>query len=95
MNHGITKIEAVGPKERIFVVNGVKFFCGVGVSGHRMLTACHESKKTLESALRTLILKGWDGKVKRSKEGKGLWLLEAREKVAKGPWEDEDPKTPC
>ena len=97
INHGITKIEAVNQKERIFVTNGVKFYCGINSAGFRILTACHESKRTLESALRMLITKGWDGKVKRPSADKSLWLLEAKEKRPSGPWPDEEPKLkqPC
>ena len=88
----ITKLEAATSKERIFVVNGVKFFAVVTKTGYRVLSACHESKKTLESASRALILKGWDVKVRRSRDDKSLFLLEAREKTPSGPWIDEEPK---
>jgi hypothetical protein len=87
----ITKIEALNAKERIFVVNGVKFYAAVTDSGFRVLAACHESKKTLESAARVLEIKGWIPKVKRSKDDKSLFSLEAKEKRPSGPWPDEDP----
>ncbi len=86
----ITSIEAANAKERIFVVNGVKFYAAVTDSGFRILSACHESKKTLESAGRVLEIKGWTNKVKRSKEDASLFVLEAKEKRPSGPWPDED-----
>lgn len=88
----ITKIEALSAKERIFVVNGVKFFAAVTDAGFRVLSACHESKKTLESAARVLEMKGWLPKVKRSKDDKSLFVLEAKEKRPSGPWPEEDAK---
>ena len=88
----ITRLEAATAKERIFTVNGIKFFATVGQSGHRILTACDESKKTLESAGRVLLIKGFTVDVKRNKQDKTLWLLTAKEKVPSGPWPDEDPK---
>jgi hypothetical protein len=88
----ITRLEAATAKERIFTVNGIKFFATVGQSGHRILTACDESKKTLESAGRVLLIKGFAVDVKRNKQDKTLWLLTAKEKVPSGPWPDEDPK---
>jgi hypothetical protein len=86
----ITKVEALNAKERIFVVNGVKFYAAVTDAGFRVLSACHESKKTLESAGRVLEIKGWIAKVKRSKEDKSLFTLEAKEKRPSGPWLEDD-----
>lgn len=88
----ITRLEAATAKERIFVVNGIKFFATVGSSGHRILTACDESRKLLESAGRVLLIKGFNVEVKRNKKEKTLWMLTAKEKVPSGPWPDEDPK---
>jgi hypothetical protein len=87
----LTRLEVATPKERIFVVNGIKFYAAVGGSGHRILSACDENKKTLESAGRVLLIKGYTVKVKRVKDDKTLWMLEAREKVPSGPWLDEEP----
>jgi hypothetical protein len=88
----ITRLEAATAKERIFVVNGVKFFAAVGGQGHRILTACNESRKLLESASRVLLIKGFTVDVKRNKQDKSLWMLTAKEKIPSGPWPDEDPK---
>ena len=87
----ITKIEAATARERVFVVNGVKFFAAVGGTGHRLLTACDGSKKKLESAARVLEIKGYATKVKRNKDDKRLWMLEAKERVPSGPWPELDP----
>lgn len=90
----ITAIEAASAKERIFVVNGVKFYAAVTEQGFRVLSACHESKKTLEQAARVLEMKGYASKVKRIKEQKGLFSLEAKERRPSGPWPDEDTPAP-
>jgi hypothetical protein len=90
-NHGITKLEAVSARERIFVVNGVKFFAGVVQStGYRILSAAHESKKTLISASAVLEQQGWETKVAKSKDDPSLYLLTAKERKPSGPWPDED-----
>jgi hypothetical protein len=88
----MTRLEIASPKERVFVVNGVKFFAAVGQSGHRLLSACDASKKKLESAGRVLLIKGYTVDVKRNKQDKRLWMLSAKEKTPSGPWPDEDPK---
>lgn len=88
----MTRLEVASPKERVFVVNGVKFFAAVGQSGHRLLSACDASKKKLESAGRVLLIKGYTVDVKRNKTDKRLWMLSAKEKVPSGPWPDEDKK---
>lgn len=89
----ITSIEAANAKERIFTVNGIKFYAAVADSGHRILSACNENKKLLESANRVLLIKGYVGTVKRSKEEKTLWILSAKEKKPSGPWPDADQTT--
>ena len=90
----LTRLEVATAKERVFVVNGIKFFAAVGGTGHRILSACDENKKSLESAGRVLTIKGYEVKIKRNKTDKTLWMLDAREKIPSGPWPEEDqPKT--
>jgi len=69
-------------KEREITLNGLKFFVGLR-EGRRLLSAAHESKKLLNSAAAHLNANGYDAKVKKAKEP-GLYLLEAREKAARG-----------
>lgn len=88
---GKAEIQQDSDKERQITVNGVKFFVGLR-DGRRLLSACHESKKTLGSAAALLEANGYTTKVKRTKEP-GLYMLEAREREKNGEaaWSKPEP----
>lgn len=88
---GKATVRQLAENEREIVINGLKFFVGLR-NGRRMMSACHESKKLLNSASAHLSAHGYECKVKRTKEP-GLWLLDAREKGADGKacWDKVEP----
>lgn len=88
---GKAEIVQDSDKERQITINGVTFFVGLR-EGRRLMSACHESKKTLQSAAAHLEANGYETKVKKTKEA-GLYMLEAREREKKGEeaWSKMDP----
>ena len=88
---GKAKVTQSASTEREILINGVQFFVGLR-EGRRLLSACHESRKILVSAAAHLEANGYSTKVKKCKEP-GLYMLEGREKEAKGKdkWEYVEP----
>lgn len=91
---GKATVRQLVENEREIVINGLKFYVGLR-SNRRVLSACHESKKLLQSAAAHLSASGYECKVKRTKEP-GLWLLDARERGEDGKacWDKIEPVGP-
>lgn len=89
------EIRQTSDKERSIVINGLKFCVFLGDDGRRYLTACHETKKLLQSAAAYLEANGYEAKVKAADE-KGYFLLSAKERIPSGKekW-DKDEKLIC
>ena len=77
------EVRQTSDRERNIVINGLKFCVFLGDDDRRYLTACHESKKHLQSAAAYLEASGYESKVKASDE-KGYFLLSAKERIPSG-----------